>query len=168
MSDSCRICLEQDSAKKLITPCACAGTQKFVHRDCLAKWQKVIMDGSLLNPDNYNIDKARVCSVCKTTYSLAPPTPSLYDSLIKSVKYFLAFSLGVLCMVNTYTPLKYKILASCIVLFSLYYLPLLISLLITTALPILICYLKGIRLSYVMVTIYLELGWQKTCIYSSR
>lgn len=147
MSDSCRICLEQDSAKKLITPCACTGTQKFVHRDCLAKWQKVIIDGSLVNPDNYNIEKARVCSVCKSEYSVPLPSQSLYDRS----KYFLALALGVMAMLNSNTSKKFKILATCIVGVSFYYLPLLLNILLILALPVITFYLKGIRLTYVVV-----------------
>jgi E3 ubiquitin-protein ligase DOA10 len=151
MSDSCRICLEQDSPKKLITPCACTGTQKFVHRDCLAKWQKVIIDGSSVNPDNYNIETARVCSVCKAEYSVPLPTQSLYDKSIKFSKYFFALTLGVIAMLNSNTSKKFKILATCILGVSFCYLPLLLTLLLILALPFITFYVKGMRLSYVVV-----------------
>lgn len=37
---ACRICLEDDlSAAKLIAPCRCAGSQKFIHRTCLDSWR---------------------------------------------------------------------------------------------------------------------------------
>lgn len=35
---SCRICLEQDSLDKLISPCNCDGTIKYIHMDCLKTW----------------------------------------------------------------------------------------------------------------------------------
>ncbi|OIT06965.1 PREDICTED: E3 ubiquitin-protein ligase MARCH8-like [Nicotiana attenuata] len=36
----CRICHEQEfeSLKSLETPCACSGTVKFAHRDCIQRW----------------------------------------------------------------------------------------------------------------------------------
>lgn len=39
----CRICYEdeQENDNELIYPCACDGTQKYVHEECLAKWRKI-------------------------------------------------------------------------------------------------------------------------------
>ncbi|PNH10853.1 hypothetical protein TSOC_002326 [Tetrabaena socialis] len=34
----CRICLEEDSADLLEAPCACTGTQKFAHHECIQRW----------------------------------------------------------------------------------------------------------------------------------
>ena len=34
----CRICLEPDVRTNLISPCACSGSQRWVHRNCLDKW----------------------------------------------------------------------------------------------------------------------------------
>ncbi|KAK9930714.1 hypothetical protein M0R45_027770 [Rubus argutus] len=36
----CRICHEEEfgSSKKLESPCACSGTVKFAHRDCIQRW----------------------------------------------------------------------------------------------------------------------------------
>jgi len=41
----CRICLEDEVDRKLvIAPCACAGSQKWVHRVCLNKWRSTRED----------------------------------------------------------------------------------------------------------------------------
>ncbi|KAL1558338.1 hypothetical protein AAHA92_08819 [Salvia divinorum] len=39
-SNICRICHEEEfeSCKTLETPCACSGTVKFAHRDCVQRW----------------------------------------------------------------------------------------------------------------------------------
>ena len=37
---SCRICLESDKIANLCQPCACRGTQAWVHPGCLKKWQQ--------------------------------------------------------------------------------------------------------------------------------
>ena len=59
---SCRFCFESNSSKKnpLISPCQCKGTAKYVHRDCLLKWQA-----------NTTVDAHRfVCQSCQASYTL--------------------------------------------------------------------------------------------------
>ncbi|GAB4845475.1 hypothetical protein Ancab_038883 [Ancistrocladus abbreviatus] len=34
----CRICQEEDSIKNLEIPCACSGSLKFAHRECVQRW----------------------------------------------------------------------------------------------------------------------------------
>ena len=54
----CRICLEADSADALCAPCACRGTQAFVHPHCLRTWQRT------LGTDH----RRQICPVCRTAY----------------------------------------------------------------------------------------------------
>jgi len=56
----CRICYEEDEEDKFIWPCACNGTQKFVHADCLDKWRKV----------NINRIAFLQCPECKQWYNI--------------------------------------------------------------------------------------------------
>ena len=35
---SCRICLSETEQRDMISPCACSGTNKYVHRKCLNEW----------------------------------------------------------------------------------------------------------------------------------
>ncbi|GKC14809.1 RING/FYVE/PHD zinc finger superfamily protein [Tanacetum coccineum] len=37
-SIECRICQEEDSIKNLEVPCACNGSLKFAHRNCVQRW----------------------------------------------------------------------------------------------------------------------------------
>ena len=39
--DTCRICLNDSEQRYLIAPCACTGTNKFVHRECLNNWRRI-------------------------------------------------------------------------------------------------------------------------------
>ena len=41
MSETCKVCLQEDTVQNLITPCLCDGTSKYVHRKCLNDWRKV-------------------------------------------------------------------------------------------------------------------------------
>ncbi|KAF5789975.1 putative transcription factor C2H2 family [Helianthus annuus] len=57
--DVCRICRNPgDADNPLRYPCACSGSIKFVHQDCLLQW---------LNHSN-----ARNCEVCKHPFSFSP------------------------------------------------------------------------------------------------
>ncbi|CAL9749009.1 unnamed protein product [Musa acuminata subsp. burmannicoides] len=57
--DVCRICRNPgDAENPLRYPCACSGSIKFVHQDCLLQW---------LSHSN-----ARQCEVCKHTFSFSP------------------------------------------------------------------------------------------------
>ena len=56
----CRICYEDETkVKKMIQPCNCNGTNKYVHRKCLNQWR-------LYNPNNDAYDR---CMLCKATYT---------------------------------------------------------------------------------------------------
>ncbi|XP_068634570.1 probable E3 ubiquitin ligase SUD1 [Aristolochia californica] len=57
--DVCRICRNPgDSENPLRYPCACSGSIKYVHQDCLLQW---------LNHSN-----AKSCEVCKHAFSFSP------------------------------------------------------------------------------------------------
>ncbi|KAG7977003.1 hypothetical protein I3843_05G008100 [Carya illinoinensis] len=57
--DVCRICRNPgDTDNSLRFPCACSGSIKYVHQDCLLQW---------LNHSN-----ARQCEVCKHAFSFSP------------------------------------------------------------------------------------------------
>ena len=55
---SCRICLESDTVDNLCQPCACRGTQAWVHPACLRRWQKTRDTDTRKN----------ICPVCRHVY----------------------------------------------------------------------------------------------------
>ena len=57
----CKICYEKDetSENKLIDPCICQGSMRYVHQDCLKTW---IINQEKVNPENAK------CEICKTAY----------------------------------------------------------------------------------------------------
>ena len=70
---ACRFCLVGDDdvdvsgaplvCDQLVAPCACSGTQKWVHVGCLRRWQHVsVSDGGA---------RRSTCAVCKSRYRVA-------------------------------------------------------------------------------------------------
>lgn len=57
---TCRICLEETADRStLIAPCRCAGSAKYVHRECLDHWRG----------QNVGTDRAQRCEVCHFPYT---------------------------------------------------------------------------------------------------
>ena len=75
----CRICFEgadQVDADVLIAPCDCSGSQRWVHRLCLERWQRQIL---LSN------GRAERCNVCTGIYGTSVPiieVPTLEPGLL--------------------------------------------------------------------------------------
>jgi len=71
----CRWCFVEAAADDpLLSPCACLGTQRYVHASCLAAWQRQTqLDG--------RGDKARRCAVCTAPFEAPPARLSLRESL---------------------------------------------------------------------------------------
>ncbi|KAK3281585.1 hypothetical protein CYMTET_10631 [Cymbomonas tetramitiformis] len=69
---TCRICFEGEvifnRTSCLISPCACKGTQRYMHVECLRTWQRAVAD-----------HRAHTCSVCLEKWQLVPPK----DSVVK-------------------------------------------------------------------------------------
>ncbi|KAL2629577.1 hypothetical protein R1flu_014263 [Riccia fluitans] len=95
VEETCRICLESSpvsSSKlsdsffleddRLISPCACSGTQAFVHFKCLRRWQRSVM---ATRRPGAGPGPALVCSVCTQKFSVAPPRPPLSCQLWKAL-----------------------------------------------------------------------------------
>lgn len=72
----CRYCFDDESAGELISPCECKGDQKYVHVECLHRWQRMILVQQPTHPTFYKGDDQRhhVCSVCKSVFTCPPPT----------------------------------------------------------------------------------------------
>jgi len=52
--EECRICYQDSTNEKLISPCNCKGSMKYIHRSCL---EKCIFSS-----------KSNICGICKNTY----------------------------------------------------------------------------------------------------
>lgn len=61
----CRICRIAEPSSDLIAPCACSGTSKFIHRECLKQWRNMTT-----NPEH-----KRICAECKTEYNVEMEVP---------------------------------------------------------------------------------------------
>ncbi len=62
----CRYCLSDDKLEKLIDPCKCEGTMKYVHQDCLEDW---IKNGNRIVSETNNQKNIKIymtiCEICK-------------------------------------------------------------------------------------------------------
>lgn len=56
----CRICLDSETDEKgeFISPCVCAGSQKYIHRSCLNRWREGNREGRAFTH----------CEICKSKY----------------------------------------------------------------------------------------------------
>ncbi|OMJ83340.1 hypothetical protein SteCoe_15739 [Stentor coeruleus] len=66
--EHCRFCLDDDKLSNLISPCNCAGSQKYIHEYCLNKWQETMITNNFLNPEIYSASQIVCCKVCKANY----------------------------------------------------------------------------------------------------
>ncbi|CAI5461543.1 unnamed protein product [Closterium sp. Yama58-4] len=69
----------------LISPCACTGTQAYVHLACLRQWQWAVMASR--HPGT-NYTPALVCSVCTQRFSVAPPRLSIGLRLLRLIEFY--------------------------------------------------------------------------------
>lgn len=58
INEMCKICYEYDKPEKLLSPCNCKGTIKFVHKSCVKDWIK--------------FSGKSVCSECNAEYNFLP------------------------------------------------------------------------------------------------
>jgi putative AlgH/UPF0301 family transcriptional regulator len=70
----CRFCL--DTGIDLVAPCACNGSQRYVHLNCLRRWQHAMRGDEI---------RARVCSVCQSPFAFAPAKESWLKSGVRSI-----------------------------------------------------------------------------------
>jgi hypothetical protein len=88
----CRYCLSGEKAEKLIDPCLCEGTMRYVHQDCLEDW---------INNRGIYIDKGEKlystkCEICnydiryrkRYKYSIVESIIRLIKSTFSNVKNF--------------------------------------------------------------------------------
>lgn len=69
----CRYCFEEDG--ELISPCKCTGGQKWVHLECLRRWQRSVLVSQPTHPAFYGRDERQdICNVCMSPYNCKPPT----------------------------------------------------------------------------------------------
>lgn len=71
----CRYCFDGEEDGELISPCKCAGGQKWVHLKCLRQWQRMVLVTQPTHPAFYEKDlRHQTCNVCKAEFTCPPPT----------------------------------------------------------------------------------------------
>eukprot|EP00929_Paragymnodinium_shiwhaense_P080644 TRINITY_DN42070_c0_g1_i1.p1 TRINITY_DN42070_c0_g1~~TRINITY_DN42070_c0_g1_i1.p1 ORF type:complete len:457 (+),score=86.47 TRINITY_DN42070_c0_g1_i1:114-1484(+) len=71
----CRYCFDGEESGQLISPCKCAGGQKWVHLACLRQWQRMVLVSQPTHPAFHDTDfRHQKCNVCKAEFTCPPPT----------------------------------------------------------------------------------------------
>ena len=132
----CRICLDNDDVVNLISPCLCIGSQKFVHKQCLKKWQDTMLSNILSYPEIYSMNQLNKCNVCSSEYRQTHHSSSL------GLLYYIV---PVLCFIqkNWFTIVLF--LFSLLLVSGLLLVSLIVNFFLVLAIIILYFYWKGIR-----------------------
>ena len=93
-----QILLSRRNGGDLIAPCACTGSQEYVHLKCLRMWQKVSRGRTDAPRKN--------CRVCKQKYTLP------YIPLKRRVSFY--FSLKAKDRLNEYTKAWFDVVATAV------------------------------------------------------
>jgi len=72
----CRFCFEEgDEENPLLSPCNCSGGQKYIHLNCLRKWQRINIVSQPTHPAFWKDDvRHHKCNVCTATFTCPPPS----------------------------------------------------------------------------------------------
>ena len=71
---ACRFCFCGEEEGELISPCNCKGGQKWIHVECLRRWQRSVLVTQPTHPAFYSHDTRQdICNVCKGRFD--PPAP---------------------------------------------------------------------------------------------
>ena len=87
MPNECRYCLEGGGL--LISPCACSGTNQYVHRECLDRWRST-------NPD-YD----RICRECNTPYTFVRDVFPENQIIFPEAPLYAHYVLGIVSIMAT-------------------------------------------------------------------
>lgn len=81
----CRICYDNEETEdnKLIRPCKCKGTQRWIHEKCLLRW---------LNVNINNPEKRDYCDICKYKFKIRDNNNESMENVITSINFNLDIS----------------------------------------------------------------------------
>lgn len=95
----CRICFDKEfEGSKLIAPCKCRGSSRYIHIHCLSQWQETAIE-------NNAPQKATTCPVCLSEYTYPSKLFLLYRRLAHHCKTLWAIG-SIAFFALAVTPLK--------------------------------------------------------------
>lgn len=84
---TCRFCFEEateDEGGQLVAPCKCSGSQKYVHVQCLKRWQAhQRLEAASSRTPGGGRQKAITCDVCHSELTTAPPTDAELLAIVR-------------------------------------------------------------------------------------
>ena len=87
MPNECRYCLE--GGGDLISPCACSGTNKYVHRECLDRWRAT------------NPQYATMCRECNTPYTFIRDVFPEDQEIFPDIPLYIHYLFGIVSIMGT-------------------------------------------------------------------
>jgi len=97
---TCRICLEDDIDDNMIYPCRCAGTSKYVHKECLNQWRVMSEEYS---------EAFTTCPTCNYDYNIVAGERQedkflmrCMRSLIRNLFVFLIFNISIIIILTCF------------------------------------------------------------------
>ncbi|XP_037928152.1 E3 ubiquitin-protein ligase MARCHF5-like [Teleopsis dalmanni] len=111
---TCRICFDSadnNDEGTFIHPCKCKGDTKWVHQDCLKKWE--------LYKVKADIDNKLCCEICQTPYMILEPKRSLISKLIIPIEHVYYRMCAFFSDVNNNASLTDKISIVCLIILCL-------------------------------------------------
>ena len=100
----CRICFEgAHSNDKLLAPCKCTGSSRYIHQSCLRKWRFT---------NDAESESRNKCMECKYTYKtsiITKSVPLLFKIPINFHKKFCVSYIGVYVLINIIGDILYNI-----------------------------------------------------------
>lgn len=106
----CRICYDTTSPEKLISPCNCSGSMKYIHKSCL---DKCIL---------YN--KSDICSICNQPYQISDSKILLYiinSNFATSILTLILYSLVSIFSIHYNITTNTIFISYCLLLFGIHY-----------------------------------------------
>lgn len=100
---SCRICFDDESVRdKIIVPCKCNGSSKYVHKECLNMWLST-------NKNNQNYERCNSCLVeylreKDNKYEIQKKADEIYNNIIYSIVLISLFLILIIWSVSYLIP----------------------------------------------------------------
>lgn len=94
----CRICMDEEKGGRLVAPCRCSGSVKYVHEECLKTWCESTVNKGMIIP-GYLGQYDLKCEICHTPFRYRYVHQITEDKLwVEMAKHFLVLTIVLLVL----------------------------------------------------------------------